>query len=527
MSVASVMSGFRRWRFDGIALILIFAGALIFFTRANSFPFYGHADEPGKAEQVLDGRRNFNHPLLMLNTAALANGILGEKDDYNRATLIGRWVVASYAAGAVALLSLLVVRLLGDLQGVARGLVFAASGLVIASTPQLFEFSHYFKEDPVLCFGLAAFLVAAEVFGRRPSRGTLGVLLLAMVLTVSAKYLGALILPLGFWLVWRRASPVWWPYRVPVLAAAIAIFLLGFFVVNYQGIRGITNLADSIVEETQKSLDRPDGIERPIPNSMGWVMLVETTTGPVWLFLLTGLGSFLMPRRRLKPVEVFLILIPLLFAVSICFTDKMAPRYFLPVSTLVSCIAAIGLFRIAQWGGHRMEKGRMVVTLALVLLGATLVVQSRWVTLRVIWQAHEGDPRYELALFIRDHLPPTARILSDKRVRLPNAAQPENNVHHLDLPQEVVLAERSQFAADYAPFEELKARGITHVALCEPDWGRFFTDDGRQPISSTNPQVLARIAFYSQVLKQGKLIWESPAKDINIVWPGLRLYELP
>lgn len=515
------------WRFDLIALVLVFAGALFFFTRANNFPFYGHADEPGKAEQVLDGKRNFNHPVLMLNSAALVNGVLGNKDDYNRATLIGRWVMASYAAGAVALLSLLVVRLLGDLSAPMRGLAFATSGLVIASTPQLFEFAHYFKEDPVLCFGLAAFLVAAEAFGRRPSRETLLALVLAMVLTVSGKYLGALVLPFGFWLVWRRASPAWWPYRVTVLAAAAAVFLLGFFLINYQGIRGITNLADSIVEEAQKSLDRPDGIERPIPNSMGWVMLVETTTRPVGLFLVAGLGSFLLAWRRLKPVEVFLVLIPLIFAISICFTDKMAPRYFLPVSTLVSCIAALGLIRLAQWGAHRQPRGRVFVAGALALIGAGLVIQSRATTIQSIEQAHEGDPRRDLVVFIRDHLPADAKILSDKRARLPNAEQPENNIYKIDFPQEVVLSESSQFAADYAPFEELKSRGVSHVVLCDPDWGRFFTDNGQRPIASTNPQVLARIAFYSQVLKQGRLVWESPARDINIVWPGLRLYELP
>jgi hypothetical protein len=508
-------------------MALVFLGALFFFTRANTFPFYGHADEPGKAEQVLYGKRNFNHPVLMLNSAALVNAVVGQKDDFNRATLIGRWAVAAYAAGAVALLSLLVARLMGDLSVPMRGLVFATSGLVIASTPQLVEFAHYFKEDPVLCFGLAAFLVAAEAFGRRPSRGTLLALVLAMSLAASGKYLGALVLPLGLWLIWRRASPSWWSYRVPVLVAAGAVFLLGFFLINYQGIRGIESLADSIVEETQKSLDRPDGIDRPIPNSMGWTMLVETTTRPIWLFLIAGLGSLLLAWRRLRPVEVFLVLIPLVFAVIICFTDKMAERYFLPVSTLVSCIAAIGLIRLAQWGAHRQPRGRVFVAGALALIGAGLVIQSRAATIQNFWQQHEGDPRRDMVIFIRDHLPDDAKILSDKRARLPNAEQPENNVYRIDFPQEVVLAEHSQFAADYAPFEELKARGITHVALCEPDWGRFFINDGQQPISSTDPKVLSRIAFYSQVLKQGRLVWESPAREINIVWPGLRLYELP
>ncbi len=514
-------------RFDLVALALIFACALIFFSRGNTFPFYGHPDEPGKAEQVLTGKRNYNHPLLMLNSAAIANGFFGQKDDYNRAAIIGRWVVAAYAAGAVALLALLAVRLAGDLHGLARGIAMAVGGIIIASTPQLFEFARYFKEDPVFCFGLAAFLVAADVFAERPSRNALIILAVAMALAISSKYLGAIALPLGFWLIWHRSrGSSWWPYRIPALVAVLGILVVTFFVINYQALRSITHLMDSVVAETHKAVDRPDGISRPIPNSQGWKMLVMTTSSILWLFLLAGLVSIVARGRRITSTEIFLILIPLTIGVATCFTDKMAERYFLPVSTLVSCIAVLGLVRLARWGCRRLPQGRVACMLALMLIGAGMVVQSRSNALSMILDEHQGDPRRDLAIYIRDHLPPTARIVSDKRVRLPNAEQPENNVYHLSLPQQVILAPKSQFAADFAPFEELRSRGITHVALCQPDYGRFFQSDGT-PIASTDPRILARVAFYSRVLKQGKLVWESPARDINIVWPGLKLYELP
>jgi len=514
-------------RIDIIALVLIFVCALVFFTRDNTFPFYGHPDEPGKAEQVLTGKRNYNHPLLMLNSAAIANGVFGAKGDYNRAALIGRWVVAGYAAGAVALLAFLAVRLAGDLQGLARGVTLGVGGIVIATTPQLFEFARYFKEDPVFCFGLAVFLVAADVFAQRPSRDTLIALSIAMALALSSKYLGAIALPLGCWLIWHRSrGSSWWPYRIPALLTAFGILLLTFFVINYQAIRGITKLMDSLVSETHKAVDRPDGISRPIPNSQGWKMLVMTTTSILWLLLLSGLVSIAARGRRITSTEVFLILIPLTIGVATCFTDKMAERYFLPVSTLVSCIAMLGLVRLARWACRRIRRGHLTWMLAIIIIGAGLVVQSRWQTLGTILAAHQGDPRRDLVIFIRDHLPPSARIVSDKRVRLPNADQPENNVYRIDLPQQVILSPKSQFAADYAPFEELRSRGITHVALSQPDYGRFFQADGT-PISSTDPRILARVAFYSRVLNQGKLIWESPSREINIVWPGLKLYELP
>lgn len=517
---------FRRT--DLIALVLVFLGALALFTQENTFPFYGHPDEPGKAEQVLTGKRNYNHPLLMLNSAAIINGILGNKDDYNRATHIGRWVISAYSAAAVALLAWLAARLAGQLSGLARGISLVAGGVVIASTPQLFEFARYFKEDPVLCFGLAVFLVAADIFARRPSTTTLIAFSIAMALALSSKYVGALTLPLGFWLVWRHTrQATWWPYRVPAWAVALAIVVLAFFIINFQAIRGIAHLLDSLISETQKAVVRPDGISRPIPNLQGWKMLVMTTTGILWLLLLAGLVSIIARGRRVTATEVFLVLIPLILGVATCFTDKMAARYFLPVSMLVSCIAILGLLRLARWACRRMPQRQAIgMMLVIVVIGSGLVVQSRWSTLSTILDAYRGDPRRDLAIYIRDHLPPSARILSDKRVRLPNTSQPENDVYHLGLPQEVLLGPKSQFAADYASFEELRSKGITHVALSQPDYGRFFQADGT-PIPSTDPRILTRVAFYSRVMKQGKLVWESPARDINIVWPGLKLYELP
>lgn len=522
-SVERAPTEMRLGRSDWITLALIFAGAWLFLAQDNTFPFYGHPDEPGKAEQVLSGRRNFNHPALMLNTTAVVQGLFGGDRDYNRVTQLGRWVVAGYAAGAVALLAWLVVRLWGERKAAWRVVGLVASAVLIASTPQLFEFAHYFKEDPVLCFGLAAFLLAADLFSTHPSRRTLAGLAVAMGVAIGSKYVGAVVLPFGLWLIWQRSREAgWWSYRVPAGVVALALVALVFLVINYQSLRNPLVLWHSIVSEAGKAMNRPDGIARPIPNAQGWLMLTSTTSAALWVFLgaaLIRLGSRI---KRIRLAEVALVLIPLFIAISTCFVDKMAERYFLPVSTLVSTLAALGLLGLASWIGRRHG----VVTAVVMLAGLGWVVQSRWASLAEIKQDHQGDPRRELALYIRDHLPPSAVILSDKRVRLPNDLQPENDVYHLALPQKVLLANRSQFAADFAPFEELKARGVTYVALCDPDFSRFFQSDG-QPIASTDPRVLKRVAFYRRVLTQGKLVWSSPARNINIVWPGLRLYELP
>ncbi|HSH38815.1 MAG TPA: hypothetical protein VK993_08515, partial [Chthoniobacterales bacterium] len=48
--------------------VLLFAFCLTLATRENEFPFTYHPDEPSKAAQLLQGRRNFYHPLLLLST---------------------------------------------------------------------------------------------------------------------------------------------------------------------------------------------------------------------------------------------------------------------------------------------------------------------------------------------------------------------------------------------------------------------------------------------------------------------------
>jgi hypothetical protein len=52
------------------ALILL-AISIFLLGRRLDFNGYVHADEPNKAHQITQGKYNFNHPLLMLNSLRL------------------------------------------------------------------------------------------------------------------------------------------------------------------------------------------------------------------------------------------------------------------------------------------------------------------------------------------------------------------------------------------------------------------------------------------------------------------------
>ena len=75
MDTAAVSHGSAAARitFAGI----VFVVALFFFTRNNGFWFDYHPDEGSKSGQIINGTRNYHHPLLMLNAADVAARIAG------------------------------------------------------------------------------------------------------------------------------------------------------------------------------------------------------------------------------------------------------------------------------------------------------------------------------------------------------------------------------------------------------------------------------------------------------------------
>ena len=60
-----------------LALLAFWSGVLFvlsfsLYTRFNSFAYFYHPDEPGKVEQLLEEKWNFNHPMLLLSATKTA-----------------------------------------------------------------------------------------------------------------------------------------------------------------------------------------------------------------------------------------------------------------------------------------------------------------------------------------------------------------------------------------------------------------------------------------------------------------------
>jgi hypothetical protein len=127
----------------GLWSVALFIAAVVLHTRHNDFPWYYHPDEPGKVEQVLGMRGwNFHHPMLLLSTTKWSAQMRGAMQE-QAVVELGRTMSAIFTAGAIVALSLLAYRWKG---WVACG----AAGLSLLFHHQLFELSHYMKEDPAL-----------------------------------------------------------------------------------------------------------------------------------------------------------------------------------------------------------------------------------------------------------------------------------------------------------------------------------------------------------------------------------------
>ena len=97
------------------------------------------------------------------------------------------------------------------------------------------------------------------------------------------------------------------------------------------------------------------------------------------------------------------------------------------------------------------------------------------------------------------------------------------------IPQRVITptwqGKRSSFAADLGSLETMRTAGITHVAVSEMDYGKFFRASLR-PQNAGEADFIRRRVFYDQLFREGKLVFEREKGLVLYLHPGIRVYEL-
>jgi 4-amino-4-deoxy-L-arabinose transferase-like glycosyltransferase len=498
-----------------VMAVVLFVFSLVLNTRHNDFAYSYHPDEAGKTGQVIGGSRNYHHPLLMLSVSDIVSRVSFLPREPQTVVEIGRWVSAAFAAGAVVALALLARLRYGALAG-------WGAGVAVALQVDLFETAHYMKEDPALLFGLALSLFAAQVWWSQPNTRTLRFFAIACGIAVSGKYLGVIALlfalPLVIWA--RHAEPALdRRTRLKRFGAASA---LTFLICNLPLFAlKLSSPFRSIRNEMRGVAGGHRGITREIPHGEYLETLRENVPAVILILAALYVIDTLIRFRRRSAVEWATMLLPLGYLAAISCSPKIADRYLLPVNVLLPFFAVLSAAELARGCDSEKLRWRRILSQFVFAALTGWIAYAQWPAFRRSYDGFTHDDPAAVAEWIKTNLPLDAVIAEDHRVNL-SPTKANGVSKNARVPQKVYNA---NFAPDLGTLDELRAKGVTHVAICRQSYGRYFKDETR-PREGTKTTFDKRQEFYAQVLEQGELVHEWPSGTISYLQPGIKLFRV-
>ena len=483
--------------------IALFAICYLLNTRHNGFPWYYHPDEPGKVEQVVEGNWNLHHPLLLLGTTKVLASVAGAGTNEQAVVEIGRNLSAGFVAAATVALSLLALAW----RGWPAALL---TGALLATHHQLYELSHYLKEDTALLFGISLSLLATWLYSQRPTAGRAAFLGVACALAISGKYIGAmtLVLALPILILRRaeRAGAAW--------AAFVASLLVGLAAVNFPLFGEMQTFRESFSREMKMVTEGQAGSTQKVPHSEYWTIFRDNTTPLIWAALLVFLVGRWRERRALTVAEWLIIALPFVYSIALSFSPKTNDRYFLPATAIFTLLAGLAIADLPR---------KWMIPAAALLIAAQF---PSWSKSRPGWleyeRAFQHDDAAEMIAYLNQEIPATAVILKDNRIALPDPERKKHAARLGVIPQKVI-AER--YAADFAKYDELASKGITHVIISESDYGRYFRKS-LKPQKGAESKFAESRKFYERLRHEGELLREWKRGTVIYLHPGIEIYRL-
>jgi hypothetical protein len=130
---------------------------------------------------------------------------------------------------------------------------------------------------------------------------------------------------------------------------------------------------------------------------------------------------------------------------------------------------------------------------------------------------------FDLIQWMRADLPANAIVAADAKTGLPDTDNKRKNRlgRTSAVPQKVMV---SRLAADFGTLDQLRAMGVTHVAVSESSYGRFFRADLRAK-DEKDSKFREDRAFYEELL-HGEPIFDRERGTIIYLHPGIRVYRI-
>ena len=477
--------------------LALFAATFALHSRHRDFAWYYHPDEGGKIDQVLTAKWNFNHPMLLLRASKLALDATGAPRDPQSVVEIGRAVSAVFTAIAVVAFSLFAYRWRGWSAAIAAG-----GSLMLHH--QLFELSHYMKEDTALLCGLGLALLALGRFEEKSTLANAALLGGACALAISGKYIGAIVLLATGPTLLKAGGGT---RRVAFFAGLIIVLLA----VNWPLVSDFDTFRASFARETTFVVEGQKGSTRSIPHAQYWNVFIDNTTPAIWLLIVLFLAARWGGWHAVTLTRWHIVAFPFVYALALSFSPKSNDRYFLPATAVFTLLAALGVPDVARLFGRKWA----ACLAAAILIGAQVPSFLRYE------RAFRRDDSHELQAWCREKLPADAVIAKDSRIWLPDPAKADR-VPADAIPQRVIPA---KYAADLGTLDDLRAKGITHVVVSSSDYGRYFLKS-LQPKTGQEKDFARRRAFYETLFRDGKLLFEKERGTVIYLHPGIRVYTI-
>lgn len=501
-----------------IALTL-FLASLWLYSRNIDFPYYYHADEPGKAAQIIKGMRNFHHPLLMVDTVALVTSTFDVPLQPQAVVKAGRWVAVVFSALAVVLLVLLA----GQRRGLWAGLF---AGLFLWLHPDVLELARYFKEDPALLFGVALTFFALLWWARIGTWWMAFLLGAAAAVAVSAKYVGIVLLPLALYFAWRKN-------RLRGTALCLAGFLLVAVSLNYKMLAQLSAAKASLEKETRLVAYGVYEEKVSIPHTIMLERYADQLISPFGLLYAWGLVVWWKSRRRENgqewegAVETAMIFFPLAFTIMLSFSAKDAARYFHPALLGLCYTGGIGVQDLVKRcranANQPFYQRNGIRVLTVLIIVAAIGVNAMRVS--SVNQEFATDARLLMRNYIRDNLPASAVVMQGRRVNLSyfRGGQWMSDQAYPLLPQKLIDVER---VCDAGSITALQEQGVTHVVLNNAEYTRYL---GKEAKAKDDKKSVfeERRAFYQELFARSKVLMKNTSGQILTHNPRIVLLELP
>lgn len=365
----------RSWRRANVVGLVLASVALFvacgwFFSLYHHQPASYHPDEPGKALQILNDTRNFNHPQLMLEVTDGVTRWLGTPPNVQDVVEVGRCVSADFGA-----LGIVALALTGYFCGRWWGFVIVA--VVTALCPYQLAHSRYLKEEPALVMGMGLVVLASKVYwdARVPWRrlAAAAFLGLACAVAVSGKYFGvvglALAIPVLLLAAPRTGWRAWWQR-----GAALLIFLVVgagvFYAINYRAFDSYDAARRAMDVEIVHVTTVHGGATMKTPSPYFWGIVDYQT--PTLVKLMAGLFvvHLLWRRRRGRPSawNWCLLLFCGVVAIVVSYCAIPVSRYALPIIVCLFLMAGLGVvytIRLLPPGRWRFAGGAIMLGMML------------------------------------------------------------------------------------------------------------------------------------------------------------------